>query len=254
MSEDEWEDFKIDYQPAYEAMQAQYAQLQQGGAQGQKPEPPIDPKYAELQQKVNSFEEEKRQQYVEGVANKVVEEATKLHTEAFAVVHEGLRELGLEPDTAKDDERTIALKAHTAKQILDGIDGEVDGPDGPEGDMDWSLCTPEQKENRQLAVKIMSLLSQQDFAAARDYLDVMKVRYDLAFQRVAKPAVELYNAAMLQPTNQPRSANGTRRPEIVNGSAGNGNVSAKTPWLEPGYKQPEESAFDAMNRYLDEHG
>lgn len=256
MDDDSWENFKVDYPDVFKTMQAQANVAQPPPAQAGAP--PVDPKVAELTSKLTDIEKETQARQQEATTNEILTKGHEFHEQAFAVVEEGLRELGLTPDPAKDDARTIRLKEDTAKSIRDAVESELDGPDGPNGAMDWSLCSPEQKENRKLAVKIMGLLSKQDYAAANDYLDVAKARYDLVFQRVAEPKLELFNAAMSQPTTLNRNADqdGHKRPEIVDGSAAAAGVNgnSKTPWLDPGFKRADETVWEAMDRYTEVHG
>ncbi len=255
MTADEWENFKLDYPDVFKAMQAQANVVQ-------PPPPPAapkeDPKVAELTTKLSDIERQQIERQQETVRQEVLTKGNEFHTQAFSVVEEGLREIGLVPDPAKDDDRTIRLKNDTANSIRTAVEAELDGPDGPNGNMDWSLCTPEQQENRKLAVKIMNLLSQRDYTAAFDYLDVAKARYDLAFQRVAEPKIELFNAAMGQSSTSTRNAGqeGHKRPEIVDGSAtaAASNGTSKTPWLDPGFKRPDETVWEAMDRYMETHG
>jgi hypothetical protein len=256
VSAEDWETFKLDYPDVFKAMEAQAKVAEP------PPTPPAakteDPKVAELTSKLTDIERQQLERQQEAARNEILTKGNEFHEQAFSVVKEGLRELGLEPDPAKDDDRTIRLKKDTANSIRTAVEAELDGPDGPNGSMDWSLCTEEQKENRKLAVKIMGLLTKQDYTAAFDYLDVAKARYDLAFQRVAEPKIELYNAAMGQPSTPTRNAGqeGHKRPEIVDGSAAaaGSNGQSKTPWLDPGFKRPDETVWDAMDRYTETHG
>lgn len=256
VSAEDWEDFKVDFPDLYKAMQAEHAAKQQQQASTAKTEEPtVDPKVAELTEKLKKYEDGDQQARIQATVAEIDTEGQKLYEAGFSVVKEGLRELGLEPDPAKDDERTIKLKKETAASIESVIEAEFDGPDGPNGEMDWSRCSDEQKQNRQLVKTVMDLLAKKDFNAARDYIPHIQARVDLTFQRVAAAKMELYNAAMLQPTTATRNAGqeGHKRPELVNGTAatGAGNGASKTPWLDPNFRQPGESAFEAMNRYFE---
>jgi hypothetical protein len=264
MTDEQWGDFKLDYPVAYKAMQQQIADVDAAKAQAAAPaaaeaKPEEDPEKKELATKVQTFEEKERQALIDTAVKEIETEGSKLYEEAFSVVDEGLRELGLVPDPQKHDARTISLITDTAKSIRDAVEPEFDGPDGPEGPMDWSRCSEEQKENRKLVQKTMTLLAQRDFAAARDYLEVIKARADLAFQRVAAPKMDLYNAAMLQPTDKTRTAaqTGHERKEIVGGTAAggmsSGDTNAKAPWLDPSFRKDGEGAFEAMERYMETH-
>lgn len=250
MSDDDWENLRIDYPLAYEAMKTPAAPP--------APEPPKtdDSKVTELTTKLTTMEQKEAERQNEIIRTEVLNKGAEFHTQAYSVVEDGLRELGLEPDPAKDDDRTIRLKKDTAESIRKAVDAEVDGPDGPEGEMDWSLCNDEQKANRKLATLIMKLLSARDYTTAFDYLDQAKARYDLAFQRVAEPKIELFNAAMsqLSTTKSDAGQGGHARPEIVDGAAAAAaGGESKTPWLDKSFRQPGESAWDAADRWREEH-
>lgn len=251
MTDDEWDDFKTDYPKAYEAMQKAHGTAQSGTGTAAAAEAPKDPKVAELETKVKGFEDKEQQERVRQAQDKLLTEGAKISQEAETVVSERLRELGLEPDTAKDDDRTTKLKEKTAKAIQGIVWDEFDGPDGPGGWTDFSKCSPEQAENRKLQVKIIDLLAKDDVNAARDYIELLKGRVELTLERVApqiEGEVEIFNAAMLQPAT--RNAQGEKRPEIRTGTAAT-DAGSKTPWLDPGFKKPGESSFQAMQRYME---
>jgi hypothetical protein len=258
MDDDEWETFKIDYPSAFKAMQAQYAAAQKPGATGTSDkstaDKPDDPRITKLTSELETFKnrdiETRLQQYQTEVNN----EGQKLEAEVFSVVEERLRELGLEPDTAKDDQATITLKKNTADDIRKQAVAEFEGPNGPGGWDDWSLCTDEQKANRELEMKVMKLLYNKD-KSAWDYVDQLKARADLTLERVVDANLKRYNAAMLQPTEKPRNAGQQApRPEIIGGTTAAGsNGSTKTPWLDPNFRLPGEDSMTAMQRYLDSH-
>jgi hypothetical protein len=256
MSDDDWENFKVDYAPAYEAWRKETSAAQQPPAPAAKQE---DPKVTELANRVQTFEQKELERQQEIERNEILTKGNEFHVQAFSVVEDGLRDLGLNPDPAKDDERTIRLKAETVKSIRETVEAELDGPDGPKGNMDWSLCSDEQKENRRLAVIVMKLLQDKDYTAAFDYIELAQARYQLAFDRVAPTKMELYNAAMGQPSTPNRNVDqgGHKRPEIDGSAGAGGNASngkSKTPWLDPGFKQPGETVWEAMDRYTTEHG
>lgn len=253
MTDDDWEDFKVDFPVAYKAMQTAHAALQQQAAAPAKAdEPPVDPEKAQLQERVKQFEDSENRKALEAAVAEIDTKGRELYDQAYSVVKDGLRELGLEPAPG-DDERTTKLKKDTAASIEQLVEGEFDGPDGPNGSEDFSLCSDEQKENRKLTMKVMKLLAEKDYAAANDYLPHLQASVDRAFQRVAGPKMDLYNAAMLQPTTSTRNAGqGHQRPEIIAGTAASGtNGASKTPWLDTDFRLPGESAFEAMNRYMD---
>lgn len=256
VTDEDWADFKVDYPDAYSAINKQWLASQQKPAEPVPAEkPPVDPKEAEKDQRLQQYEQAERQQRVQAAVEEIDREGKQLYSEVFSVVEDGLRELGLEPDTAKDDERTIGLKKTTADSIRSVMEDEFEGPDGPNGIDDWSLCSDEQKENRKLVKKVMGLLADRDFNAAKDYREHLQARLDLTFQRVAKSKMDLFNAAMIQPTTPTRNAgqDSHKRPEIVAGTAAaaGGTNGTKTPWLEPGFRLPGESVFEAMNRYME---
>jgi len=255
MSAEDWENFKVDYPLAYEAMKAQPAASQPPATAAPEKE---DPKVTELTQKLTAIERQQLERQQELERTEILDKGQEFYTKAFSVVEEGLRDLGLTPDPAKDDDKTVRLKKEAADQIRSAVEAELDGPDGPNGSMDWSLCSDEQKENRKLAVQIMKLLSEKDYPAAFDYLEMAQVRYQLAFDRVAPAKMELYNAAMGQPSTLNRNAGqqeGHRRPEIDgSASAAGSNGENKTPWRDPSYRKPGETVWEAQDRYLAEHG
>lgn len=260
MTDEQWGDFQLDYPVAYKAMQQQIADAQKATAPAAATaKVDDDPEKTALASKVQTFEEGKRQAVIDTAVKEIETQGAQLYEKAFSVVDDGLRELGLVPDPQKHDERTIKLITDTAKTIRDGVEGEFDGPDGPGGVDDWTACSPEQQENRKLVKKVMGLLAQRDFTAAADYLELIQARVDLAFQRVAAPKVDLFNAAMLQPTDKTRTAaqNGHERTEIVGGATAggmaSGDTNARTPWLDPSFKRTGETAFEAMERYMDTH-
>ena len=249
MSDDDWADFQDDFPDAYKLLQTQAAAI--AAKEQPKVEAPPDPKDEELK----TLRGEKRDAWVKQQLDEIDTKSNEMLNAATAVVDQGLRDLGLEPDPAKDDERTIKLKERTAKRIRDAVEPEFDGPDGPNGPEDYSLCTEEQKFNRKLAKTIITLLANKDFAAAADYQDRLNAQVDLAFQRVADSEVDLYNAAMLQSTT-PKPRDGTTahtRPELVGGTAPAGGVASKTPGLDPAYRKPGETGHDAMMRYFEEN-
>ena len=245
MSDEDWADFQIDYPDVYKAMQAQAT----------PPEKPAEPKAPEVhpaEAKLKEIEKQKQEEWVNAKVQEIQTEGEKLYSEAFEVVNTGLRDLGLVPDPAKHDEKQVKLIERTAKRIQESVEKEFDGPDGPKGTDDYSLCSEEQKLNRKLVKTTIDLLAKGDFTAARDYLDRIKAQVDLAFQRAADPELELYNAAMLQSTTKTRDGSQHTRPELVGGTAPGGQPGNKTPWLEPGYRQPGETSQQAMMRYLEE--
>lgn len=250
MSDEDWEDFKIDYPEIYQTMQKQAA-AKPAATPEKNDEPAGDPKLKDLETKVKTYEEREQEQALAARVAEIDSEGQKIHTEVFTVVTDRLRELGLEADTSKDDERTVKLKAKAQKAITEQVEAEFEGPNGPKGWEDWSLCTDEQKENRKLEAKIITLLAKGDFAAARDYIDVMKARVDLTLDRVVDQELGIYEAALRQPTEPTRNGKQHSRPEIIGGTtAGTPSSTSKTPWLDAGYRQEGESSFEAMNRYL----
>lgn len=248
MSDEDWEDFKLDYPAAFAAMQAQAAKAVAPPAEAKEPE--LSP----AEQQLKALQDEKQQEWVNKKVEEISAAGQQLHDGVYEkVVETGLRDLGLVPDPAKDDPKTIQLKERTAKRIRDGVEPEFDGPDGPEGPMDYSLLSEEQKLNRRLTEKVMNLLAKGDIAAARDYEDRIAAQVDLAFQRVVEAEIDLYNAAMLQSTGtKQRDATAHTRPELVGGTAPGGATANKTPWLDPSYRRPGESGVEAMNRYYEE--
>jgi len=252
MTDDEWDDFKVDYPKAFEAMQKAHSAASQTSSEPAKPaEPPVDPKVTELETKVKGYEDKEREGQIQAAQEKMLTEGKRISDEAETVVSARLRELGLEPDTAKDDDRTVKLKERTANAIQQIVWNEFDGEDGPKGWTDFSKCSPEQAENRRLQVKIIDLLAKDDVTAARDYIEHLKARVELTLERIAdqiQGEVEVFNAAMLQPAT--RNAQGEQRPEIRSGTAATDGAS-KTPWLDPGFKKPGETAFAAMSRYME---
>lgn len=244
MSDQDWQDFQLDYPEAFKALQAQAAAV--------KPAEPVKEPVHPAEAKLKELEDQKRTEWVNQKVQEIQVEGEKLHKEAYEVVDQGLRDLGLVPDPAKHDEKQVKLIERTSERIRSAVEAEFDGPDGPEGPQDYSRLSDEQKLNRKLVEKTIGLLAKGDFTSARDYLDRIRAQVDLAFQRAADPEIELYNAAMLQSTTpKPRDGNTHQRPELVGGTAPGGANSNKTPWLDPAFKQPNETNVQAMNRYLE---
>ena len=250
-TDDEWEDFKVDFPDSYQKMLQSHAAAQQTPV-ATKETPATDPN-ADLASQVKELQEQLSQRQQNEYVSEVQTEGQKIEAEVFSVVEERLRELGLEP-AAGDDEATTKLKEKTINAIRERVVTEFEGPNGPNGWDDFSLCSDEQKDNRNFELKVMKLLAKKDYNAARDYIEPMQARVDVVLTRVVEAEMQAHNAAMLKPTTNTRNAGqqGHQRPEIVGGNAsGGGGEFAKTPWLDPKYVRPGESAFDAMKRYLD---
>lgn len=259
MDDDAWKDLMEDddFAPIRAAMLADKAALVD--AQKAKPAEAKEPELSPAEKQLKEIQEQRSQEARQKGWEEIKGEYGKLYDSAFEVVDKGLRDLGLVPDPAKDDEKTTKLKTRTAERIQEAVYLEFEGPNGPnrtaddpEGQEDWSLCTEEQKLNRGLIKRVHSLMLKKDFAAANDYLDRIRAQVDLAFQRAADPELDLYNAVMLQSTTpKPRDGSAHTRPELVGGTSRGGTPANKTPWLDPGYRQPGETNRDAMMRYLE---
>lgn len=259
-TDDEWADFKVDYEEAFKRMKEQAAKPAPAAAAPDataKADPPADPKVQQLTTEIEQLRAAQKQRETEEFVAEVDRKGREIHDEAYSIVDERLRELGLTPDTAKDDDTTVKLKQKTTNDIRAQLEAEFEGPNGPGGWEDWSLCTEEQKANRKLEAQIITLLAKKDYRAAQDLLDPLKARIDLTLDRVVEANMRMYNAAMVQPTETTRNAgNGHQRPEIVGGVAASGvqtDEFAKTPWLRPDYRQPGETGEAAFQRYMETH-
>jgi len=255
MSDEDWEDFKVDYPKAYAAMQAEAARAAEAVAakptEPEKKEPELSPEAQQLKE----LQEQRRVEAAQRDWNENIKPVyEEIYNEAYGVVEDGLRKLGLVPDPAKDDERTIKWKNRTAEAIRDATQLEFDGPDGPKGEEDWSLCTEQQKANRTFVKRTHEAMLAKDFAAARDFKDHIKAQLDLAMQAVDQDHIDVYNAAMLQSTNpKPRDGSDHKRPELVGGTSPGGATVNKTPWLAEGYRQTNETHHQAMIRWMEEN-
>jgi len=250
MSDEDWETFKIDYPQAYKAMQAQQAAAKPAPAKEAAPE---NPELTAVKAELDQLKERETTRQQEQYAAEVMAEGQAIENEVFEVVEERLRELGLDPDPAKDDATTVNLKKSTLDEIRKQVVAEFEGPNGPGGWDDWSLCTAEQKENRKIEAKMMQLIARKD-KSARDYIDNMKARVQITLERVVEAQMKRHNAAMIQPTDKPRNAGQEhQRPEIIGGTAAAGtNGADKTPWLDPKNRLPGEDSFAAMKRMMAE--
>lgn len=251
MSNSDWIESLLDYPALAEAIQAHRAEI----AKTKPTEKPAETELSPAEQQLKEIQEQRRQETIQRSWNdEIVPVYNELYSDAFAVVDNGLRDLGLVPDPAKDDEKTIKWKTRTAEAIREATILEFDGPNGPKGDDDWSLCSEQQKMNRGLVKKIHQAMLAKDFAVARDFQTHVKAQIDLAMQRAIDEPLELYNAAMLQSTTKtPRDGSGHTRPELVGGTAPGGVSVNKTPWLDAGYRKPNETHHDAMQRFMEEN-